>query len=111
MQVKQGFYAQFEEGGEMMTLTGLANCFELAKEIRANYVGVKIEMQGFESPEIIINPIANFESKLQYYKKAYNEDLTLKTFSGIKIVGFTYGETFSDIEYELVYRQTNKSVE
>jgi hypothetical protein len=89
-----------------MTLTGLTNCFELAKEINANYVGVKIEMQGFDKPEIIINPTTNFDAKLEYYKKAYNEDLTLKTFNGIRIVGFTYGETYSDIEYELLYRKT-----
>ena len=51
----------------------------------ANFVG-KIQMQGFEKPEIIINERANFKTKFDYYKKAYNEDLTLKTFNGIKIV-------------------------
>lgn len=51
-------------------------------------------MEGFPKAEIIINENANFDSKFAYYKKAYNENLTLKSFNGIKIVGFTYGDTF-----------------
>ena len=59
-------------------------------------------MKGFPKPEIIINENANFDSKFDYYRKAYNEDLTLKTFSGVKIVGFTYGDTFKEIEKDLL---------
>jgi len=68
----------------------------------AKYVGVKIQMQGFPKPEIIVNENENFDSKFAYYKKAYNEDLTLKTFNGIKIIGFTYGDSFEDIEKDLI---------
>jgi hypothetical protein len=81
----------------------LINCFEIAKERHMPYVGVKIQMQGFEKPEIIINPLENFEEKLEYYKKAYNDDLTLKSFNGIKIVGFTYADSFSEIEDDLIW--------
>ena len=59
-------------------------------------------MQGFLKPEIIINENENFDSKFAYYKKAYNEGLTLKTFNGIKIVGFTYGNSFEEIEKDLL---------
>lgn len=59
-------------------------------------------MQGFPKSEIIINENANFDSKFAYYKKVYNADLTLKTFNGIKIVGFTYGDSFADIEQNLI---------
>jgi hypothetical protein len=63
---------------------------------------VLIEMEGFPRPEVIINENANFDSKFTYYKKAYNENLTLKTFNGIKIIGYTYGDEFADIEFDLL---------
>lgn len=85
-----------------MTLQDLNNCFQDAISVGARYIGVKINMQGFDRPETIINPTENFETKLAYYQKAYNDDLTLKSFNGIKIVGFTYGETFDDLEQELM---------
>lgn len=85
-----------------MNINNLEKCFYEASQQDKKYVGVKIQMQGFEKPEIIINENANFDSKFDYYKKAYNEDLTLKTFSGIKIVGFTYGDSFKEIEEDLI---------
>ena len=84
-----------------LTMNDLEKCFETATECNYNYIGVKIETQGSEAPEIIINPRENFKTKLDYYKKAYNNDLILKTFNGIKIIGFTCEDDFRDIEYEL----------
>ena len=86
-----------------LTLENLEGCFISAKKRKCIYVGVKIEMQGFEKPEIIINQVENFDTKLEYYKKAYNDDLTLKTFNGIKIIGFTYANNFEGIEDDLVW--------
>ena len=85
-----------------MKIENLEKCFYEASKQDKKYVGVKIQMQGFSKPEIIINENENFDSKFDYYKKAYNEDLTLKTFNGIKIVGFTYGDSFKDIEKDLI---------
>jgi hypothetical protein len=51
---------------------------------------------------MINNENGNFDSKLAYYKKAYNEDLTLKAFNGIKIIGFTFGDNFKEIEEDLI---------
>jgi hypothetical protein len=85
-----------------MNIENLEKCFFEASHKSAKYVGVKIQMQGFPRPEIIINENENFDSKFAYYKKAYNDDLTLKTFNGIKIVGFTYGESFEEIERDLM---------
>jgi len=85
-----------------MTMDNLEKCFDRAKFMERKYVGVKIAMEGFIKPEIIINESENFDSKLAYYKKAYNEDLTLKTFNGIRIIGFTFGESFDDIEEDLI---------
>jgi len=85
-----------------LTLDSLENTFEAAYQNGARLVAVKIEMQGFEKPEVIINQTENFKTKLEYYKKAYNQDLTLKAFNGIKIIGFTFGDTFDDIESDLI---------
>lgn len=85
-----------------MSIKNLEKCFCEASHKEAKYVGVQIKMQGFPKPEIIINENENFDSKFAYYKKAYNEDLTLKTFNGIEIVGFTYGNSFKDIEKDLI---------
>ena len=87
-----------EKGNETLTLFDLEMMFNQAKVMDANYIGVKIRMQGFDKPETIINPNENFDEKLVYYKKAYNEDLTLKAFNGIEIVGFEYGNSFQEIQ-------------
>ena len=87
-----------EKENKQLTLFDLEMVFNQAKIMDASYVGVKIQMQGFDKPETIINPNENFDEKLVYYKKAYNEDLTLKTFNGIKIVGFEYGNSFQEIQ-------------
>ena len=86
----------------MLTLANLERCFDSAKEQGYSYVGVKIKMEGFEESEVIINPNANINKKLEYYKNAYNDDLTLKSFNGIKIIGFTYGDSYDEIEEDLV---------
>ncbi len=84
-----------------LTMKNLEKCFIKSKEQWKEYVGVKIQMQDFQKPEIIINPRENFDAKLEYYKKAYNDDLTLKTFNGIKIIGFACGQDYDDIEKAL----------
>lgn len=93
-----------------LTMTNLENCFAEAKREEWAYIGVKIQMQGFEQPEVIINPFNNFDAKLDYYKKAYNDDLTLKTFNGIKIIGFTFGDDFGDIEADLVFGEESAKI-
>lgn len=42
------------------------------------------------APEIIINPKANIADKINYYMKAYNEDLTLKNNPKIRITAFYF---------------------
>ncbi|MED2798354.1 hypothetical protein P4244_12420 [Bacillus thuringiensis] len=56
-----------------ITLAGLENCFNEVVTEEANYVAVQIEMDGFPSDQVIINDKHNFVSKLEYYKKTYNE--------------------------------------
>jgi hypothetical protein len=85
-----------------MNIKNLEKCFNEASRKGAKYVGVKIKMESFPKEEIIINANENFDRKFRYYEHSYNEDLTLKAFSGIKIVGFTYGDSFKKIEKNLV---------
>lgn len=84
-----------------LTIDNLEKCFNKAKDFDF-LVGVLIEMEGFQKPEVIINLPENIESKLEYYKNTYDENLNHKYAKGIKIVGFTYGVHFHDIEYDLL---------
>ena len=85
-----------------MKMDNLEKCFYEASIKTKKYVGIKIKMESFPKSEIIINQNENFDKKLDYYRNAYNENLTLKNNSGIKIVGFTYGDTFEEIEHDLM---------
>lgn len=84
-----------------LKITNLESCFEQAKLIGVPYVAVKIEMNGFPEPEVIVNKNVNIDSKLEYYKKTYDEDLNHKYAPGIKIIGFTHGDDFGDIQEDL----------
>jgi hypothetical protein len=91
------------ESVKMVSLTtnNLEICFNEAKEREMKFVGVVIEMDGFPQAEVIINPAANIDSKLEYYKKTYDENLSHKFAPGIKIIGFSYGNSFSDLQDDL----------
>ena len=84
-----------------LTINHLENCFTAAKENKARFIGVKIAMKYFALPEVIINEHPNFDKKLEYYKGAYNTDLTLKATDTIKIIGFTYGDSYEEIQKDL----------
>jgi hypothetical protein len=75
-----------------LTLSGLLRMSNSHYVINdAKWLVIKVEVNG-NAPEIIINPKANFETKLDYYSKAYNEDLTLKSNPSIKIVYYDFVE-------------------
>lgn len=83
----------------------LENCFNKAIEIAKDdkwYVAVAVQFDDVNDVEIIINPIGNAEYKLKYYKSVYDEDLNHKHASGVKILGFTYGSGFEEIEKDLI---------
>jgi hypothetical protein len=84
------------------TMEYLIRIFERAKELNVKYVAVLIEMDGFPKAEIIINQVDNVDTKLDYYKKTYDDELNHKFAKGIRIVGFTFGDSFEEIENELV---------
>lgn len=71
---------------QKLTMKDLEKCFNDAKKGGLTFIMVAIEMPGFEEPEIIINHKSNFDKKLEYYKRTYNDDLTLKSCPDIKII-------------------------
>ena len=85
-----------------LTINGLKKCFYEASHQGKKYVGVLIEMPGFKKPEVIINPTENFDEKFAYYQSAYDENLNHKHAKGIKIIGYTYGNNFSELERDMI---------
>jgi hypothetical protein len=76
----------------------LENCFERAIATGAKYIAVMVAMDSLPEPEIIINPAENIQGKLEYYKYAYNDNLTLKSYDRIRIVGFTFGNSIDEMK-------------
>ena len=74
---------------KVTSMTELEEFFDTVPD-EATYMEVYVEMPDLPEAEIIRNPIANMSKKLAYYKGAYNDDLTLKTYDEIKIVGVDY---------------------
>lgn len=78
--------------------------FEAAMKSCCLYVGVGVQTEGNNRPEVIINPVENFEEKLRYYKAAYDENMVLAPAKGkkdIRIVAVAAGDSFSDIQFLL----------
>lgn len=86
-----------------MNMEYLEHCFNRAKELNQNFVAVRIRMDGFPEDEVIINPIINADTKLEYYKKTYDFELNHKHAEGICIVNFSFGMNYADIEADLGY--------
>lgn len=87
----------------MSCMDALVKTFEEAKQYPGFYVAIKVSMDGFPEDEVIINRYENIDSKLEYYRNTYDQDLNHKYAKGIKITDFTYGESFDVIEYELLH--------
>lgn len=85
-----------------ITMEYLENCFKRALQLNMKYVAIALEMKGFEGREVIVNPTENFMTKLEYYKSTYDDKLNHKFAKGIKIVGFTFGNSFGSIEDDLI---------
>lgn len=94
-----------------LTIKNLENCFNGAIKNNAKYLGIKVQFKDKFCSEIIINETNNFGVELDYFKKVYDENLTNKHCEKIKIVGFTYGNTFEDIEKDLCKVQVKSDEE
>ena len=82
--------------------------FSNSKLRKNKFIAVAIDMKGNSGWEIIINPKENFDAKLEYYDKAYNDNLELNSCSDIRIVsaaGLWDGMTVPEIEDILMRNQ------
>lgn len=66
----------------------------------SNFLGILVDIDGVK--EVIINSKQNYKVKLDYYKKAYTENLVHKHDSKVKIVDFTFEKNYADIENSLL---------
>lgn len=84
--------------------------FKNAIENHAAYIGISIQTEGSSRQEVIINPSENFEEKLKYYRAAYDEDMVLVSTKGkkdIRIIAVVYGDSFADIEFQIIGERPN----
>lgn len=84
----------------VLTMDNLIDTIERAKRLDVKFFVTQVKMPGIPTPEIIMNPIKNADAKIEYYRKAYNEDLTLKACSDVQIVNFTFGDTWTEVRCE-----------
>lgn len=56
--------------------------------IKGTSFKIEIKSPELTSPEVITNPPENLEAKKAYYKKAYDENLCLKTNQSIEIISY-----------------------
>lgn len=64
----------------------------------AKYIGVYIWAYNTPEPELILNPIANSKRKLEYYLKAYDDNMRLKRVGNVKILSVTGAIYLEDLE-------------
>lgn len=68
----------------------LEDAFKTAKEVDAD-IAIELTVPTREETEFIIVKNGNLDYKLDYYKKAYTEDLVLERCSDIKILSVGIG--------------------
>lgn len=78
-----------------MTKKEFVKQYEDAMRQGYRYIGVEVMVEGNTEPEYIINKASNFNNKLEYYKKAYNDDMQLIANNSIAIVDIIVGNRLS----------------
>ena len=68
-------------------LTEMLHMMNVAKDNGDGFI-VKVLTPGLKEPEMIFNDAENIQAKLEYYSKAYTEELTLKANSNVVIVEY-----------------------
>lgn len=68
------------------------------------YFAVKVDI-GMVDYQIIINTMKSIiGGKADYYENAYTDDLELKANNNIKIIGFTHGNSYEEIQESIKYK-------
>jgi hypothetical protein len=86
-----------------MTLSGLERAIDSDWARGSKYAAIAITVPGNKGIQIEINTHENIQNKLKYWKTAYNEDLSLKNNSEIRIVDYAFANTFAALEQQFVW--------
>lgn len=78
------------EARKALTMSNLKKTFEKAMA-RDLYVGIAKQLDGCDSPELLIVPPNNLEDKLRFIQLVYTNNLKLIEHPNVKIVGFKCG--------------------
>ncbi|MFS0904135.1 hypothetical protein AB3N02_13860 [Priestia aryabhattai] len=81
-----------------MLLTELEYAFKKAALQGHKFVAVEIVSVQLPKGETIINPISQMQTKLDYYKGAYDENCRLKAAPGIAITKAVSGNDYNAIQ-------------
>lgn len=75
----------------------LIDTFNFALEFRKKYIGVVIEKREIEETEIVISSYPNIAQNMAYYMSAYNNEMELKSYDGVRIIRVAAADTMEKI--------------
>jgi len=64
----------------------LIEMFKKTEKSEAQFIVLEVTMPGFEKPETIVNPVENYDKKLEYILNTYDDDLKHLHSIGVAIV-------------------------
>lgn len=99
---EDSMYFEFSEVGPANPRDYFVAIIEDAIEKETPYMFMVVKIKDYIDNELIIEPLVNFEDKLEYVLETYDEQLNHKYSKGIEIVGFGVSENLKEIE-EKVY--------
>ena len=86
-----------------MTKSDFKQIVEHGRDRGKLFMVVRIETEGNPGPEIIINPAENFDRKMAYYDKVYNDDMELiaakKIGKQIRITDVLMADNLNDLNW------------
>lgn len=85
-----------------MNKSALKALFINAKAVGARYIGIRSIQTGIKQPEFHITQRENFDKMFEYFMKTYDDDLIHIHNRDVKITGIAQGNTFEDIEFQLL---------
>lgn len=83
-----------------LSMKDLIDAFDSYWARSSKFIGVLVSIAG--AKEVIINSRENFDEKLLYYQQAYDENLFHKKADNIRIINFTFADTYEEIQSELI---------
>jgi hypothetical protein len=82
-----------------LTMKDLQTHFKQAIAEKYKWFAIKVYIPGFGAGELILNPLCNIEDKLEYYAKAYDENLVHRQSGVIKIIDWDYADFVDELKF------------